>query len=86
MYRVSEATLQASVRPSSGLGFRRGAVMVQRILRDRMLLFSFCQKWVSSGQGYRTKGIRRQGTGYSARNSYLSTLCPVVMRAYLCTF
>ena len=32
-----------------------------------------------------SKGIRRQGIGSFIRNSYVSTLCPVVMCPYVCT-
>ena len=36
-------------------------------------------------QSYISKGIWRQGIGYFARNSYVSTLCAVVICPYLCT-
>ena len=36
-------------------------------------------------QSYITKGIWRQGIGSFVRNSYVSTLCPVVICPYLCT-
>ena len=36
-------------------------------------------------QSCRSKGIWRQGIGSFARNSYVSTLCPVVICPYLCT-
>ena len=37
-------------------------------------------------QSYISKGIRRQGAGSFVRKSYVSTLCPVVIRPHLCTF
>ena len=36
-------------------------------------------------QSYTSKDIRRQGIGSFVRNSYVSTLCPVVICPYLCT-
>ena len=36
-------------------------------------------------QSYISKGIQRQGIGSFVRHSYVSRLCPVVMRPYLCT-
>ena len=36
-------------------------------------------------QSYISKGIRRQGIGSFVRNSYVSTLCPVVVCPSLCT-
>ena len=36
-------------------------------------------------QSYISKGIGRQGTGSFVRNSYVSTLCPVVICPYFCT-
>ena len=36
-------------------------------------------------QSYMSKGIWRQGIGSFVRNSYVSTLCPVVICPYWCT-
>ena len=38
-----------------------------------------------TSQSYISKGIWRQGIGSFVRNSYVSTLCPVVICPYLCT-
>ena len=75
--RECSSSCLLSLRPCSRLALRGRAARARRR--------SGRQQWQSMLQSYINKGIRRQGIGSVVRNSYVSTLCPVVICPNLCT-